>query len=109
MKALKKGTAAIIMIHAHRYIKEKFSILRCDYPDQCYLLSLDENGKIKKTPLSEVGNNFTADPGFYHGFEVRKGTFIVEVEVEDFETNDMYAIEDRKRLLADLALDRQAA
>lgn len=108
IKALKKGPA-IITIHAHRFIKEKFTTLRCDYLDHCYLLSLDAMGKIKKTPLSEVGEKFIANPGDYHGFEVHKGVFIVEVEVEDFETNDIYSVDSWQRLMADLALDRAAA
>lgn len=109
MKALNKGTPATITIHAHRYIKEKFTILRCDNPDHCFLLSLDEKSKIKKTPLSEIGEKFNADPGDYHGFEVWKGTFIVNVEVEHFNTNDIYGIDDWRKLMADLALDRVAA
>lgn len=107
MKAFKKGPA-IITIHAHRSIRENFTVLRCDYPDHCYLLSLDGMGKIKKTSLREVGKNFIANPGDYHGFEVWKGVYIVKVEVERFKTNDIYDIEERVRLMVDLAQDMAA-
>ncbi|MES2623286.1 MAG: hypothetical protein V4576_02640 [Patescibacteria group bacterium] len=79
---------AQILEHEHGKIKEKFRILRCDYPGHCFLVLTNEDGSLKKVPL-EVGMEHIAYPGDVHGIICEKGILVFEIIVENFDTNDI--------------------
>lgn len=98
-----------IKIHCHKDIGEKFLRLRCDFPEESFLLSLNDDCSIKETSLSEIGEKFEALPGQYHGFRVKRGLVIVEVEVTNFKTGDIYCVSEIERYRADTAVQKIAA
>lgn len=87
---------ARILVHVHDNIREEFEVLRCDCPDECFVLLENEHeaGTLKRVPLQK-GMTFSADPGVVHGLEVGAGTLVLKVRVKDFDSHDVKIVADK--------------
>lgn len=89
MKA-KKNASAKILAHEHDHISEEFEVIRCDCPEQSFVLVEDpkRRGSLIKIPL-HVGKTFRAVPNEIHGIKVKKGTLVMRIRVRNFDREDI--------------------